>query len=214
MTHHVGQGQSHRKTSLRPGRSPCSARAAVSPQAGRHAARHSGARQVGSMDEDCPTACNWCREPGDCEDCLDCLYWPDDPDDFSVPPGPPRGPSVPTMARELAAARAQLHVGHRVGLVLRRFRRIHSLSQRALAEQVDADHGADHGEDVDHGEDADREWGVADLVARDAGGRRLPPVEDVRYRSSTERLVDRSTGCAEGPWTWHRPHPDLTPPCG
>lgn len=196
------------------------------------------------VDDGCPMDCGTCQAPGDCEDCLDCLYWPEDPDDHSVPPGPPRGPSVPTLARELAQARAQLHLGRRVGLVLRRFRRMHALSQRGLARDVGwsrsslaraevdasaqtlravdellrhtghrlaiiADAGPETGRVgiPDLGEDPDHAWGVTDLVARDARGRRLPPVDDVLYRSPSDRRVG---GCHEEPWIWRRSR--FTPP--
>lgn len=189
------------------------------------------------MDDDgCPMECGTCREPGDCEDCLDCLYWPDDAEAWSVPAGPPRGPSVPTMARELREARARLHLGQRVGLVLRRYRRSHALSQRALAVEVGWSRSglarvevdasalslrtaddllrrvghrlaivADTGSATGLGEDPDHAWGAADLLARDAGGRRLPPVDGVLHRSPTDCRVGTITGCHEEPWIWWRP---------
>lgn len=54
------------------------------------------------------------------------------------------------------------------------------------------------------GEEDDLSWGVPDLVARDAGGRRLPPTGDVRFRSVTERLVDGRSIGHEHPWVWAR----------
>lgn len=83
--------------------------------------------------EACPMECGYCRAPGDCEDCLDCLYWPDLADDEPPHPPPARGYSFPLQTQELAAARARLTPATRVGLVMRRYRKEHRLSQRALA---------------------------------------------------------------------------------
>lgn len=55
------------------------------------------------------------------------------------------------------------------------------------------------------GEQDDLVWGVPDLIARDAGRRRLPPTGEVRFRSSTERLVDGRSIGHENPWVWARP---------
>lgn len=55
------------------------------------------------------------------------------------------------------------------------------------------------------GEDDDLAWGVPDLVARDAGRRRLPAAGTVRFRSSTERMVDGRGIGHENPWVWTRP---------
>lgn len=55
------------------------------------------------------------------------------------------------------------------------------------------------------GEDDDTAWGVPDLVARDAGRRRLPPIGTVRFRPATERWVDSRCVGHESPWVWRRP---------
>lgn len=55
------------------------------------------------------------------------------------------------------------------------------------------------------GEDDDLAWGVPDLIARDAGGRRLPAASTVRFRPSTERLVDGRSIGHESPWVWTHP---------
>lgn len=55
------------------------------------------------------------------------------------------------------------------------------------------------------GEEDDLAWGVPDLIARDAGRRRLPPAGTVRFRPLTERLVDSRGIGHESPWVWSRP---------
>lgn len=89
-------------------------------------------------DMDCPMPCDRCQElaPHGCEDCLDCLLWPEAvPPRATQIPAPP-GRTAPTMLEALHRHRERLHVGARVGLVSRRFRRERGLSQRSLAEVI------------------------------------------------------------------------------
>lgn len=81
--------------------------------------------------------CPYCAQPGDCEDCLPCLMWPDTLDDLEPPPPrPPQGLTSSLPTGELTRARQLLDVGRRAGLVLRRHRRSHALTQRQLAAQL------------------------------------------------------------------------------
>lgn len=80
--------------------------------------------------------CRVCSAPGDCEDCLDCLYWPAPVNDAPEPVGTPRGYAHPSKAAELADARAGLSIADRVGLLSRRHRRLHHLSQRDMAAEI------------------------------------------------------------------------------
>lgn len=204
--------------------------------------------QRGGMDEDpediptaCPMPCTYCTEPGSCEDCLDCLCWPDVVDDSAgAHPAArrlPSGPSVPTMGRQLALARAQLDLGARLGLVVRRYRRAHAMSQRELADHLGwhcstlsrAERDASSltvrkaqqilrhvgyrlaivpdtpaaGRSL--GEDPDTVWDVTDLVARDGGGRRLPPFGTATWNDEIDRRLYGPIRKHESEWTWHRP---------
>lgn len=84
----------------------------------------------------CPLPCTTCAAPGDCEDCLDCLYWPARVDDEPEPVSTPRGYAHPSKAAELDRARAGLGIADRVGLLSRRHRRLHHLSQRDMAAEI------------------------------------------------------------------------------
>lgn len=89
-------------------------------------------------DIQCPMPCGRCQDlgPNSCEDCLDCLLWPEVvPPRATHVPAPP-GRTAPTMSESLRRHRESLDVGARVGLVSRRFRREHGLSQRGLAEAI------------------------------------------------------------------------------
>ena len=88
----------------------------------------------------CPMVCDTCQQPGDCEDCLDCLYWPKSPPDEPVRQPILRGRASPLQSTALARARADLQAGTRLGLLVRRFRAEHQLSQRALAQTVGVHH--------------------------------------------------------------------------
>lgn len=84
----------------------------------------------------CPMECTVCTAPGDCDDCLDCLYWPRLVDDDPAPAPPPRGYAHPSKATELEHARARLGLADLIGLLSRRHRRLHHLTQRDLAAEV------------------------------------------------------------------------------
>lgn len=182
-------------------------------------------------------SCRHCRAPGACEDCLDCLHWPDIVDDSLLRAPPPRGYSVPLLTQELDDARAHLAMATRVGLVMRRYRKEHRLSQRALAgelgwspsavgrAEVDAtalnlaslEHAlaltghrlaivpATSGIADDLGEDADHAWGIPEVVARNAAGRRLPPYGRPLFREEAERIQDEGIVGHREPWVWQQP---------
>lgn len=187
--------------------------------------------------EGCPMQCGHCQTPGDCEDCLDCLHWPDPVDDTPLHPPPARGYSIPLQTQELTAARTTLTLATRVGLVMRRYRKEHRLSQRALAgalgwspsavgrAEVDASSlnlGAlDHvltfighrlailpvtdGPAEELGEDPDHAWGMPEVVARNAAGRRLPPYGHALFRPEAERIQDAGLVGHRVPWVWQQP---------
>lgn len=189
-------------------------------------------------DITCPMSCTWCADQGDgaCEDCLPCLFWPRPAPTEKAGPSSLPGRTSPVLSDVLARERAQITLGRRIGLVLRRHRRENRHSQRETAQEIGWSRSALARAEVDAaalplhkveallaltghrlaivpetvetasalGEESDVAWGVPDLVARDAGRRRLPTTGAVRLRSSTERLVDgRGTG-HEGPWVWTR----------
>lgn len=213
------------------GGSPVEAR---SPQAGEMRGREPGADEMMIV---CPMACEICQQPGDCEDCLDCLCWPRPYDDTPPHPPPARGPSQPAKAAEIARARRDLVAALRVGLVSRRYRRSHGLTQRDLAAElgwsrsvvgrIEADAAHTPFDRVDallHHvgyrvalipiteepvEDPDATWGASDLLARDGQGRRPPPGSQVTWNDESDRRL--YTSLCDREWTWSRSAP-LTPP--
>ena len=188
-------------------------------------------------DAGCPFDCTICLAPGDCEDCLDCLEW-----GLPTPAPPPeprlvRGWAAPLDHDALNAARTQLDIRRRVGLVLRRYRRRRGQSQAALARdlevatsslsRIEQDAGAASVARVDgilravghrlavvedspepaDGELPDESWGTVDLVARDRRGRRLPPFGRVTWQDPMDRRQYPRDGQPGPEWIWRRPRP-------
>lgn len=149
----------------------------------------------------------------------------------------PRGPSLPTQAAALQAARERLTPGHRVALVLRRYRRERALSQRRLAQELgiskgsiaraESDAGAlalakvarileqvgfrlaivRIGDEHPVGEEADTAWAATDLLVRDGRGRRAPATADVSYRTEGDQRLGVGRAGGGLPWTWTMPPP-------
>lgn len=94
-----------------------------------------GPAEVSDLDG-CPAPCSYCTAPGDCEDGVDCLYWPRTVEPPPVRTSPVRGWTTERPVAELEAARAELTPSTRVGLLMRRHRKQHRLSQRALADEL------------------------------------------------------------------------------
>ena len=88
------------------------------------------------LDPECPFDCSECPQPGDCEDCLDYLEWDIAPAELARPDRAVRGYSIPLPSDELSAARANVAIGTRVGLVLREVRRGRGMSQATLAREI------------------------------------------------------------------------------
>lgn len=198
-----------------------------------------GIWSAGYSDLDhCPMACEHCQQAGDCEDCLDCLQWPRrDPE--PPPPRPARGYSLPLKTTELEAARAELTLATRVGLVVRRCRGERQLSQRALAAELGWSRSAVGRAEIDAkgltlaalehvlaftghrlaivpttdqpvtelGEDPDHAWGVPEVVARNADGRRLPPYGRALFRTEAECIQDEGLVGHREAWVWQQPRP-------
>lgn len=57
----------------------------------------------------------------------------------------------------------------------------------------------------DVGEDPDQAWGVPEVVARDAAGRRLPPYGRALFRPEHERIQDEGLVGHREPWVWRQP---------
>lgn len=59
------------------------------------------------------------------------------------------------------------------------------------------------GDDLD--EDPDQAWGVPEVVARNAAGRRLPPYGRALFREEAERIQDEGLVGHREPWVWQQP---------
>lgn len=55
------------------------------------------------------------------------------------------------------------------------------------------------------GEDSDHTWGVPEVVARNAAGRRLPPYGRALFRTESERIQDEGLVGHREPWVWQQP---------
>lgn len=55
------------------------------------------------------------------------------------------------------------------------------------------------------GEDPDEAWGAADLLVRDAAGRRPPAIAEVTWSSTIDRRLRAASVKHDNEWTWRRP---------
>lgn len=55
------------------------------------------------------------------------------------------------------------------------------------------------------GEDPDHVWGLPEVVARNAAGRRLPPYGRALFRTESERIQEEGLLGHREPWVWQQP---------
>lgn len=181
---------------------------------------------------ECPMACAHCESHGYCDDCLDCLYWPEP---YVPPPPNPRrtvyGHAEPSLALEAADLRRDLRLPDIVPIAIRRYRREHRLSQRALAAEMGWSRSLVARAEttpmrlslgqllriVTHsghqlvvttadGTPFDPvDASTPELLARDAAGRRLPPYGESLRRDESDRLTQADGVRHDGRWTWRHP---------
>lgn len=188
----------------------------------------------------CPVECEVCSEPGDCEDCIDCLAWPHVVEEPSAQPttrGPADPTKTGDLQAERAQLVIGRRIGllsrqfRRRKCLTQRELAAELGWSRASVGRMETDASVlpfgkvttllEHigcrlalvTEDDSRrvvGEVPDEVWGAADLLARDAAGRRPPPASQVTWNPTTDRRLYTSLHDRE--WTWQRPRGPITPP--